>query len=413
MPDKGMAVERVAMLAHTCYLRDPRVRREAEALAETGVEVHVIALSETGNTGAPEPRNSVVNGVRVHRLPIWRKRGNSLRYVYEYLMVGILGGLKLAALHLRRRLNVVHVHNMPDILVCAAIVPRLAGSKVVLDIHDPMPELFLSWHHGPRARIVARLLRLQERISCWLADRVVSVNETMRENLRNKGVPADKIVIVHNFPDQRFFPLSETPVSWPRSRDSLVVLYCGTITEHYDLGLAVKAMARLAGEIPVTLRIVGEGNRLAEVLSLASALGVRGSVDPVGLVSLDRVRDEMRKADLGISCHRAGIFGDLYFSTKIVEYLTQGLPVVAPETYTVAKYLSGDSIFYFEPGNDAALAETLRFTWRNPAEVLRRLTRARQLVPRLSWQAEKEAFQSFYADLMTDRAPRPASVAGR
>lgn len=401
------------MLAHTCYLRDPRVRREAEALAETGVEVHVVALSETGSTGAPEPRNSVVNGVQVHRLPVWRKRGNSLRYVYEYLMVGILGGLKLAALHLRRRLNVVHVHNMPDILVCAAIVPRLAGSKVVLDIHDPMPELFLSWHHGPRARIVAGLLRLQEKISCWLADRVVSVNETMRENLRNKGVPADKIVIVHNFPDQRFFPLSETPVSWPRSRDSLVVLYCGTITEHYDLGLAVKAMARLAGEIPVTLRIVGEGNRLAGVLDLASALGVRGSIDPVGLVSLDRVRDEMRKADLGISCHRAGIFGDLYFSTKIVEYLTQGLPVVSPETYTVAKYLSGDSIFYFEPGNDAALAETLRFMWRNPGEVLRRLTRARQLVPRLSWQAEKEEFQSFYADLMADRAPRPASVAGR
>jgi glycosyltransferase involved in cell wall biosynthesis len=202
-------------------------------------------------------------------------------------------------------------------------------------------------------------------------------------------------------------------VSWPRSRDSLVVLYCGTITEHYDLGLAVKAMARLAGEIPVTLRIVGEGNRLAGVLDLASALGVRGSIDPVGLVSLDRVRDEMRKADLGISCHRAGIFGDLYFSTKIVEYLTQGLPVVSPETYTVAKYLSGDSIFYFEPGNDAALAETLRFMWRNPGEVLRRLTRARQLVPRLSWQAEKEEFQSFYADLMNDRAPRPASVTGR
>jgi glycosyltransferase involved in cell wall biosynthesis len=402
------------MLAHTCYLRDPRVRREAEALAEEGIEVHVISLSEDGNTpGVLEPRRTVVNRVQIHRLPIGRKRGNFLRYVYEYLVVTILGGLKLARLHLRGGLDVVHVHNMPDLLICAAIIPRLGGSKVILDIHDPMPELFLSWNHGASARVVAAFLRLQEKISCTLADRVISVNETMRENLRNKGVADDTIFIVHNFPDEKLFPLCDTPSSWPRSRDGLVMLYCGTVTEHYDLALAVKAIARLAGEIPVKLRIVGEGNRLPEVLDLASTLGVRDSVEHIGLVPLDRVRGEMRKADVGISCHRAGIFGDLYFSTKIVEYLTQGLPVVSSQTYTVAKYLSGDCVFYFEPGNDAALAVTLRFMWSSPAEVLRRLTRARQLVPRLSWQAEKAGFQSFYGDLITDRNTTVRLVTGR
>ena len=414
MRHKGAGVERVAMLAHTCYLRDPRVRREAEALAEKGIEVHVIALSEDGRTpGAREPRRAVLNGVQIHRLPVRRRRGGPLRYLYEYFMVGLLGGLKLTLLHVRAGLDVVHVHNMPDILICAALIPRLSGSKVVLDIHDPMAELFLSWNHGASSKVVAGLLRLQEKISCALADRVVSVNETMRENLRDKGVADDKIFIVHNFPDQKLFPLCDAPSAWPRSRDSLVMLYCGTITEHYDLGLAVKAIARLAGEIPVKLRIVGEGNRLTEVLELASTLGVRDSVEPIGLVPLDRVRDEMRKADLGISCHRAGIFGDLYFSTKIVEYLTQGLPVVSPQTYTVGKYLSGDCVFYFEPGNDEALAETLRLMWLNPAEVLRRLARARQSVPRLSWQAEKVEFQSFYGDLMNHRSPAARVVTDR
>jgi glycosyltransferase involved in cell wall biosynthesis len=121
----------------------------------------------------------------------------------------------------------------------------------------------------------------------------------------------------------------------------------------------------------------------------------------------------MQQADLGISCHRAGIFGDLYFSTKIVEYLTQGLPVVSPKTYTVAKYLSAECMFYFEPGDDAALAETLRFMWLNPAEVLKRLTTARQSVPRLSWQAEKVEFQTFYNDLLGDRSPAARVVVGR
>jgi len=399
------------MLAHTCYLRDPRVRREAEALAESGVEVHVISLSEDGKgPGDREPDHATVNGVQIHRLPIRRRRGSFLRYLYEYFMTGVLGGLKLARLHWQGRLDVVHVHNMPDILICAGLIPRMGGAKLVLDIHDPMPELFSSWKRGASAKIVARLLRLQEKISCAIADRVVSVNETMRENLQNKGVAADKIFIVHNFPDQKLFPLCDSPTSWPRSRDSLVMLYCGTITEHYDLGLAVKAIARLAGEMPVKLRIVGEGNRLSEVLELASALRVRDSVEHIGLVPLERVRNEMRNADLGISCHRAGIFGDLYFSTKIVEYLTQGLPVVSPQTYTVGKYLSPDCVFYFEPGNDEALADALRFMWQNPDEVLRRLTLARQLVPRLSWQADKNEFLSFYGGLMGERGAAARTV---
>jgi glycosyltransferase involved in cell wall biosynthesis len=399
------------MLAHTCYLRDPRVRREAEALAEKGFEVHVVSLSEQRN-GNREPSHAVVNGVQVHRLPISRKRGGHLRYVFEYASVGILGALKLAQLHFERKLRVVHVHNMPDILVLAAMVPRLGGSKLVLDVHDPMPELFMTWTNCSPDNLLIRLLRLQERISCKLADKVVSVNETMRENLQTKGVPDEKIFIVHNFPDLKLFPVCTPSATWPRSRDSLVLLYCGTITEHYDLGLAVRAIARLAGEIPVKLRVLGEGPKLAEVWKLAAELGVENSVEHLGLVPIDKVHAEMSRADVGISCHRAGVFGDLYFSTKIVEYLTQGLPVLSPRTRTIAKYLSEDCLFYFEPGDDAGMADNLRFMWNNPAEVSRRLNQGRELLPQLSWHSEKDRLLSFYADLM-DAVPAAGHLTTR
>ncbi len=401
------------MLAHTYYLRDPRVRREAEALAELGVEVHVISLAETGWQGKPEPRRSNVNGVEVHRLPIRRKRGSALRYLYEYGAMAVLGCLKLTALHLRARLSAVHIHNMPDILVFAGLLPRLTGSKLVLDVHDPMPELFLSWHEDAAQSLTVKMLRLQEKVSCRVADRVISVNETMRENLQKKGIPDEKIYIVHNFPDERLFPMSAMPTSWPKSRECLNILYCGTVTKHYDVGLAVKAIARLKGELPVTLKIMGEGNRLSEVLDLASQLGVRDRVEHIGLAPADRVREEMKKADIGISCHWAGIFGDLYFSTKIIEYLSQGLPVVSPQTYTIAKYLPPDCMFYFQSGDDAGLAETLRFMWNNPSAVLQRVANARQLLPRFSWQAEKTKFQSFYSNFLSQEIAEAQVAGGR
>ena len=141
-------------------------------------------------------------------------------------------------------------------------------------------------------------------------------------------------------------------------------------------------------------------------MKLAAALGVGHLVEHVGRVPIDRVADEMRKADVGISCHRGGRFGDLYFSTKIVEYLTQGLAVVSSRTNTINKYLPDSSVFYFEAGNEAALADAIRFMWQNPAEVLRRLRNARELLSRLSWQREKGAFLAFYAELVNETGLR-------
>src|SRR5450631_249826 len=127
MPNKAAPASKVVMLAHTYYLRDPRVRREAEALAEKGFEIHVICLSEkAGTNGRREPGRARVNGVEIHRLPVSRRRGGPLRYFYEYFMVGLLGGLKLTWLHCQGKIAVVHVHNMPDILVLAGLVPRLS-----------------------------------------------------------------------------------------------------------------------------------------------------------------------------------------------------------------------------------------------------------------------------------------------
>jgi glycosyltransferase involved in cell wall biosynthesis len=402
MPSENNGTQRVAMLAHTVYMFDPRVRREAEALAQQGFEVHVVGLTEEGFATQPQPKTAMVNGVHIHRLPIKKKRGNSLRYLFEYFMTGWLGFLKLAALQLRGKLKVVHVHNMPDILILSAAIPRLGGSKLVLDIHDPMPELYMSSHNRAPSKWMVKLLRLQEKVSCGLADRVISVNDSMRENLRDKGVSDDKIFIVHNFPDQRVFPIREVPASWPRNPDALSLLYCGTITQNYDLDLIVRAVARLAGEMKIRFKVVGGGASLAGIAELARSLGVADSVELIGVLPLERVHEEMRNADVGISCQRGSVFGDLQFSTKIVEYLTQGLPVVTPQTYTVTKYLPADCLFYHEPGNDAALAETLRFMWHNPEEVLRRLTRARRLLPHLSWHVERERFLAFYAELVQD-----------
>ena len=66
----------VGMLVHGFYPRDPRVRREAEALVEVGYAVRVVCLRAPKQLGKQqEPRDEKVNGVHIYRLPLTRKRG--------------------------------------------------------------------------------------------------------------------------------------------------------------------------------------------------------------------------------------------------------------------------------------------------------------------------------------------------
>ena len=59
----------------------------------------------------------------------------------QYFAFIVISFLYLAARSLKRRYDLVHVHNMPDALVFSAMIPKLLGAKLILDLHDPMPQL--------------------------------------------------------------------------------------------------------------------------------------------------------------------------------------------------------------------------------------------------------------------------------
>jgi glycosyltransferase involved in cell wall biosynthesis len=396
-----MRVRRVAMLVHGYYPSDVRVRREAEALAGAGYQVDVVCLRKPAVAAEPREarRETIAGGVRVHRLPLSRKRAGSLRYLFEYGALTAMGAWKLLTLHLKHRYDAVHIHNMPDFLVVAGLLPKWSGARLVLDVHDPMVELYRSTH-AEKDGFMPKILRWQENFSYKRADKVLSVNNAMRENLEAKGVPPGKIFIVHNFPDERYFPRTSAYEWTPRKTAELRLLYSGTVTEHYRLDIAVKALALALKTIPgLTLRIVGNGNRLEQVRRLAADLGVENRVELLGGVRLERVPEVMRDADVGISTHQAGVFGELYFATKVIEFLTQGLPVICSRTRTIERYFPPDTLFYFTPGDYEDMARQIILLWKDPALVRQKIRNAQMILPRYTWKAEKSRFLDFYEGL--------------
>jgi len=402
LENSKIAICRVGMLVHSYYLTDARVRRQAEFLAAQGYDVHVICCADsTSSKKGNEHRYQVVNGVHFYLLSLKKKRGNVLRYIFEYLAMTIMGGVKLVALTLKKKFDVVHIHNMPDFMVIAGLIPKLLGAKLLLDVHDPMSELFQENYYIGNSHPLIRLIKLQEKLSYRLVDRLLTVSHTMAENVSKKsGRAQDQIGVIHNFPDLSLFPIRNDERKWPGNKNELICLYAGTVTEHYRLDVAVRAIAIVARTIPgIKLQILGIGNRLQKVLDLARQLHIEDKVEHLKLVPLDKVKSIMANADVGISPHQSGVFGDLYFSTKIIEFMTQGLPVISSRTKTIEQHLSDECVFYFNSGDEEDLAKQIILLYNNKDLVAKKINNAKKILPRLSWQAECQHLSSFYSEL--------------
>lgn len=402
--DKNKLTGRIGMLVHSYYPQDVRVRREAETLSKLGVEVHVVCLKDpVKNNGNFAKKFEIFHGVYIHRLPLTKRRGNKFRYLFEYMATTILGMWKLTSLHLKRKFDIVHIHNMPDILVLAGMIANWTGAKLVLDIHDPMSELLQTNYNIDESHIIMKIIKMQEWICYRLADHLITVSLPMRENVASKsGRSQEMIKVVHNYPDLSMFPIRNDNEQWPHNRGSFVLLYSGTITEHYRLDIAVKATAAAAKHIPgIRLVMLGYGNRLEQALSLAAELGIEHLVKHIKPVQQERVREIIASADLGLSTHQAGLFGDLYFSNKILEFMSQGLPVLSSDTYTIRQYIHQDSIFYFEPENIDDLIEKIIYIYNERDFVKKKINSAKKLVNKYIWQKEEKKLVSFYENLLS------------
>ena len=160
-------------IAYTFYPLDYRVRRYAEALVEDHHEVHAIALRDTN-----DKRQSIINGVKVFHI---QKRNFRERSRFDYLikigMFFIRGTVLLTINFIKYRYNVIHIHNIPDFFVFMACIPRLFGAKIVLDIHDSMPELYCEKFNKSYKTKFARILFYIEKHSVNFSHILIVAND--------------------------------------------------------------------------------------------------------------------------------------------------------------------------------------------------------------------------------------------
>jgi glycosyltransferase involved in cell wall biosynthesis len=386
------------VLLFSYYPADPRPRRAAEALVNEGMRVELICL----RASEQEPSRERFNGVEILRLPLKRRRGGRFTYLFQYSAF-ILGAFAiLASRSVRRRVNLVHVHNMPDMLVFSALVPKALGAKVVLDLHDPMPELMQTIFGLAPDSFPVRVLRRLERWSIAFADRVFTVNLACKRIFSSRSCRPDKIEVVMNSPDEAIFAFRSATPAFPQRRTPFVIMYHGVIVERNGLDVAIDALELVRSAIPdVELRVYGDETPFLErVMATVHTKGLADHVRYFGHKNLEEIVTAIDACDVGIIPNRRTMFTEINTPTRIFEYLARGKPVITGRALGVEDYFEEDTLFYFELGNAVDLARAIIHVAQHPEEAGTFVKRGQAVYLAHRWAEERQRLISTTAALL-------------
>ncbi len=387
---------KVCMVAYTHYPTDTRVRREAEALVERGDAVDMICLGER-NEANPDFKN----GVRIYRISLLRYRGsNSRMYLASYLYFFFAALLLLTRLYLKNSYQVVQVHTMPDFMVFTTIVPKLLGAKIILDVHDLMPELYQSKFNCSDRQLMIRILTWSERFSISFAHRAIAVHQPHLEALCRHGNPSSKFILLLNVPDMKVFKHQETQ-NQP-DHPGLELIYHGMVAKRNGLENAILAVSALKAELkPLKLRIIGEGDDILHLSDLVNEMGLTDFVQiHKGMIPLEKLVPIIQGADAGIVPILYDEFTRYMLPVKLLEYVAMGKPVICSRTATIEAYFTDKMIRFVTPGDVSELACAIRELYEYPEKRSQLVTAADQFNREYNWEKQKNIYYQLIDDLV-------------
>lgn len=400
---------RVCMLAYTFYENDNRVRRYAETLARRGDTVDAIALRRPGQDSF-----EVIRGVNVHRIQRRTKdEKHPLTYLFRLLLFSLRSFWMLSVGQLRRGYDVVHVHSIPDFLVFSALVPRLSGSVIILDIHDIVPELYASKFRVSQRSLLFYALLLVERWSIGFSHHVIIANHLWCERIAGRSAPPLKCSTILNYPDLSIF----TPSKYKAivSGNDFVLCYPGTLSWHQGVDLILSAMAMLKDKLPqLKLIVFGDGPERDTLNAMIERLSLESRVSMSSGVAIEKIAQAMVNVQLGVEPKRKSTFGDEALSTKILEFMAMGVPVVASETTINRRYFSDVEVEYFRSEDVKDLADAI---YRIANDSKRRdalATHGKEFVRQNNWSVKMDEYLSLVDRLLQERGPvriEPAHLA--
>jgi len=251
-----------------------------------------------------------------------------------------------------------------------AIVPHLFGTTAFAEASAPL----------------AAIVWAAELPIPWVYRRAGfhAISESTRDDLVRRGVPAERVVVIHPGVDsQAYRPDPATPRA---TRPTF--LYLGRLKRYKGVELALRAIAAARqSRADITLDICGQGDDRPRLERLARQLGLAAAVRFLGFVPEEEKRRLLRRA-------WAVVFPSPKEGWGItnVEAAACGTPALASDSDGLRESVRDGVTGYLVPHGDAAALANRILALANDPGLVERLGRAaRSFAEGLSWDAAARA----------------------
>ncbi len=354
------------------------------------------------------------NGVTIQRCVVWiRPRPNLLD---RLLLDGtfVLNSLPHALSGWRPDVVLATVPPLP-VCIAVTILAGLRQTPVVLNIQDIQHEA--AWEVGLlKNKLLFKAFAKLEQFACGQANKISVIADGFIENLRQKNVPWEKIVLIPNWVNVNFIrPMPKETNSF-RERHHLqgkfVVLYSGNIALTQQLPTAIKAAAKLSYIPDIVFVIVGETKAINRVSEYCEMFGAN-NVKLLPFEPREQLPEMLAAADVGLVVQKHNVIG-FNMPSKIPVLLASGCPIAAsvPLTGTAAKAVekSGGGVV-IPPENEEALADAILDLYKHPEKRAELSAKGRQYaIENYAYEQALNSYESLFAEMVAENAYKVRSL---
>lgn len=382
---------KVAMVAYANYFTDARIKNYVDALLDAGALVDVFALGKT--IGTSRDGNLFVNNL-------------ALKYAGQSKLGNILGPAKFmiqAMAHLlfhslQGRYDIIHAHNMPNILALSGLPFKLLGTKVILDVHDTMPEAYATKFGYELDQLPVKLFVQEERLSAACSNKVITTNVMHKEVLVEHGIPKNKIELIYNVGNTKYFK----PLARGSNGQELWLGYHGTVAKRLGVFLIVDALSLLKTDCPgLRFLCVGEGDGLDAMKQRAGEKGVFDMIDFRPFTEVEKLPEVLQKVHVGIIGNQRDTERkrNYMLPVKMLEYAAMEIPTIAPRLQILERYFDESSAFFYESDNAGSLADMIRSIYRDRELLATRVNGLRKFNAQYNWNIMAKRYLTMIHDL--------------
>jgi glycosyltransferase involved in cell wall biosynthesis len=376
---------------------DPRVRRYVNALTEKEIPSIIICSKSKGSKYFEKYKDNLI-----YRIPVSKHRQSFILTTFEYLTFTFLSAPLLIYLGIKHRVKIIHVHTLPDFLIFAGIFNKAFSVKLILDLHELFPEVFIARRPHLEKTIFVKILEFQEKISMKLADLVITIHEPAMQIFINRHKDLkNKLHIIMNGVDPLEF--KDTKL---KKTDKFIIIYHGTLVKIWNLPLIISSLNILKDKMPnedyekIVFKIYGLGPVLNDLILFAKKLNVSDRISYEGSLPPDEMYKEVLKANVCILPALKNIYTDLFYTIKLTEMVFLKIPVIATRLNTYKYYYREDSLFYFDSGDKEQLAERILDVYYNEKLVAQKVNNAFEDYEKVKWEKMKEKYLDIINGLM-------------